>query len=83
MARALIHVPENALPYSLSSLTEQESDKHRIHAYDLSRLLSLCCRFGTAAVLMLVLLLLLLLLLLGLFYFYCFAVRVYGTFFFS
>ena len=73
--------PENGLPYS--ARVRNESDKHRIHAYALSRLLSLCCRFGTAAVLLLPLLLLLLLLLLGLFCSYYFAARVPGTFFFN
>ena len=62
VARALVHVV--TLPREwiavLSSRTERESDKRRILAYALSRLLSLCCRFGTADALLLLLLLMLL-----------------------
>ena len=62
VARALVHVA--TLPREwiavLSSRTERESDKRRILAYALSRLLSLCCRFGTADALLLLLLLMLL-----------------------
>ena len=62
VARALVHVATFLREWIavLSSRTERESDKRRILAYALSRLLSLCCRFGTADALLLLLLLMLL-----------------------
>ena len=59
MARALIHV--DTLPRRwitvLSSRTERETGKRRIHAHARSRLLSLCCRFCILLLLLLLLLL--------------------------
>ena len=83
VARALVHVATFLREWIavLSSRTERESDKRRILAYALSRLLSLCCRFGTADALLL--LLLLMLLRLEWSYFFCAAVRVPGSFSFN
>ena len=74
VARALIHVATLLREWIavLSWRTEQETDERHTRIYALSRLRSVCCHFGTAAVL------LLLLMMIRLFYFYCYAVP--GTF---